>query len=160
MKKLFATLLLLVFAAPAFGASVTLSSGASCEYSSITIAAGGSASVTCADGPIVVPPVVVPPVVVPPVVTPTYVAAGLWIQAESRKATGTMSAGQEKAYPFTVPSGFAGVMEVGISGLNLKVFIDGVETAGDEMLIKPGPHTLTVRAVGSADGSIGLYHTP
>lgn len=143
MKKLLALLLLL----PTLAFGVALSPGQSLSVECVNV------------GTVVVVPPAVPPVVVPP---GNYVASGMWIQAQSRVATGTMSAGQEKVYPFTTPSGYpaTGYIEVGISGLNLKVFVDGVETAGDAQVIKPGPHTLTVRATGSAEGSIGLYHTP
>lgn len=145
MKKLLALLLLL----PTLAFGVALSPGQSLSVECVNV------------GTVVVVPPVVPPVVVPP--TPpvgNYVAAGMWLQAQSRQSTGILSTGQERVYTFTTPSGYTGYIEVGISGQNLKVFVDGVETAGDAQVIKPGPHTLTVRATGSAEGSIGLYHTP
>jgi hypothetical protein len=166
MKKL---LVLLLLPLSALAASITLSTGAACDYTGITFNAGGSATVQCVNVAtvVVVPPVVPPVVVPPPVVTPPTTCSSTAPGAFGGTVTGPckagdMTAGQWKEAPFTVPEGWKGYVEVGISGQNLRVFIDGVEFAGGQGTydMKPGNHVLRVTAVATAAGSIDLYHYP
>jgi hypothetical protein len=184
-KFLLPILLTLAACVPAFGASITLSTGASCVFKGIAFDAAGSAAVQCVDVAVVVPvpPVVTPPVVVaPPVVTtpPTTcttssgggafgfgasittgpcVAGGMWIPGK-RLSTGDMRPGDSVESTFTIPAGWSGVVEVGISGQNLNVYIDGRLYGDPRYDMKPGVHTLKVIAAATASGSIDLYHYP
>lgn len=158
MKKLLLALFLAI-AAPAFGASVTLSNGAACEYSGVAIGRLGNIVVTCVATATPTDPTPVPQ---PPAAPPgKYAGSGVWLYQNRQIRTGSLQAGDEREAPFTIPSGYAGSAEIGISGLNLKVFIDGIEYAdGAPVPSLPGPHVLKIRAVGSAEGTITLYHAP
>lgn len=163
MKKILLALLLL--ASPAFGASITLSNGASCDYSVITSLPTGNVSVVCA-GPIIVPPP-------NPFPIPSggggggggafpsggsYPGPDMWVQAYERTNTGDMVAGQVISRGFTVPPQDVGkTVEVGISGQNLKVFIDGTEYVGP-FIATLGNHSFEIRATATASGSTDLYH--
>lgn len=68
MKKILWSIALALtcwMAGPAQAGKVTLSTGASCDFTTMTMTSGGSVSVTCVDVAIVTP---VPPVITPPVV--------------------------------------------------------------------------------------------
>lgn len=146
MKKLLAFLLLL--AVPAFAGTVTLSPNQ-------------SATVTCVDVGVVTPvPPVTPPVVpTPPPISVNYPGPDMWQYATRRMSTGDLQKGQKKTGGFTVPSGNAGqTVELGISGANLTVFVDGLYYMGP-FIATTGNHLLEAQAVsGSANGSIDVYH--
>lgn len=183
MKKLFLALLIAAVGPAAIAATVTLSTGASCNYTGIAFAGNGSATVQCVDvgTVVVVPPVVTPPPVVvapPPVVVPPStcmvstggmggmvpgpcVAGGLWVQGRNRlSTTRDLRAGDSVESDFTIPPGWRGTVEVGISGANLKVEIDGAEYVGPRTDLATGRHIIRMVATALASGSIDLYHDP
>jgi hypothetical protein len=96
--------------------------------------------------------------------TPTggrsFEGSGMWLYENRQLRTGVLQEGQEKQGAFTIPSSYTGIPEIGISGSNLKAFVDGVDSPDGPITNTPGPHTIVVRAVnGSAEGTVTLYHS-
>lgn len=159
MKKfLFASLVFFASLASFGAATVTLTNGGGCEYSVISLLPTGAVTVACS-GPATSPTPT--PTPAPPATPPgNYPGDGMWLYQNRQMRTGILQAGDEREARFTVPSGYSGTAEIGISGQNLKVFVDGIEYADGPVPSPPGPHVLKVRAVGSAEGTITLYHSP
>lgn len=111
----------------------------------------------------VIPPV--DPPIKPPVSPPgPYVASGMWVYPNNRQNTGTLKRDQQgPSWPFTIPSGWKGVVEFPVSGANINIWVDGVLTSSDGRSMEPGPHTVGVTCgSGSAEamGTIAVVHTP
>lgn len=163
MKKLLLASLVFLASLASFGAAtVTLTNGGGCEYSVISLLPTGAVTVACT-GPVVAPPPT-------PIPIPSgggggafpsggsYPGPDMWVYPNVRASTGDLAAGQVVTRGFTVPAKDVGkTIEVGISGANLKVFVDGTEYLGPRSAIL-GNHLVEIKATAAANGSIDLYH--
>lgn len=167
MKKLLLASLIFLASLASFGAAtVTLTNGGGCEYSVISILPTGAVTVACT-GPVTVTPTT--PVPQPPAPTgggggafPTggsYPGPDMWVYLNRRANTGErLEAGQVVTRGFTVPAQDVGkTIEVGISGANLQVFIDGSQYLGPRSATL-GNHLIEIKATATASGSVDLYH--
>lgn len=164
MKKLLLASLIFLASLASFGAAtVTLTNGGGCEYSVISILPTGAVTVACT-GPVTVTPTT--PVPQPPAPTgggafPTggsYPGPNMWVYPNVRASTGDLAAGQVVTRGFTVPAQDVGkTIEVGISGANLQVFIDGSQYLGPRSATL-GNHLIEIKATATANGSVDLYH--
>lgn len=159
MKKHLLASLVFLTSLASFGASVTLSTGAACEYSGVAIGRLGNIIVTCGA---TATPTAPTPTPAPPGGAMggggSYPGPNLWLS--HRLSTGDLPDGGSVEGGFTVPQGWTGTLEVPISGAYLHVYIDGVEYLGP-MNVLPGPHNVKVKAQGhSANGSVDFVHSP
>lgn len=162
MKKLLLASIVFLLSLASFGASVTLSNGAACEYSGVAIGRLGNIVVTCSGAVTAAPqpPAPTPP---PPATPPgKYAAEGMWLYAQRQLRTGILGYGASASGYFVTPSGNTKVPELGISGAYLKVYLDGAEVVDGPLpaAAVPGPHQLKVvgnHEGGTAEGTVTLY---
>lgn len=112
------------------------------------------------NGQPIVPPNPTDPVPVPPYTPPTgYEGPDMWNYATRVLHTGEMKPGDVRKAHYVVPQAFIGWAEVNISGLNLKVFVDGADSPDGPIPNGRGPHAIEVHCVnGTADGTVTVQH--